>query len=194
MLITRKANWYRPYYAMASGREYKIENIHFYNDGKIIVSTNCGWLENQHKQDIENIELPIDEIKARRKENFDGKVFVISQGKESWTNDLLAELYIPADMLDIQFVENKIEYQTQVRAIYKGAQDIYISTYIKSINGELNSIRNQYDEIYKACDGYNLGYHTEDILEKLNNLKTLAEQYIKAKKQMESLTIDDIEL
>lgn len=194
MLITRKANWYRPYYAMASGREYKIENIHFYNDGKIIVSSNCGWLENQHRQDIENLELPIDEIKARRKEIFDGKVFVISKGKESYTNELLAELYIPTDMLDIQFVENKIEYQTQVMAIYKGVQDIYISTYIKSIDGELNSIRKQYDEIYKACDGYNLGYHTEDILEKLDNLKALAEQYVKAKKQMESLTIDDIEL
>ena len=194
MLITRKVNWYRPYYVMASGREYKIENIHFYNDGKIIVSSNCGWLENQHGQDIENLELPIDEIKARRKEIFDGKVFVISKGKESYTNELLAELYIPTDMLDIQFVENKIEYQTQVRAIYKGVQDIYISTYIKSIDGELNSIRKQYDEIYKACDGYNLGYHTEDIIEKLDNLKVLAEQYVKAKKQMESLTIDDIEL
>ena len=193
MLITRKANWYRPYYVVASGREYRVEKIHFYKDGKILVSTGA-WLENQNGRDITSIELPIDEIKTKRKETFDGKVFVISKGKESYSNELLGELYIPADMLDIQFVENKIEYKTQVRAIYKGANDIYISAYIKSIDGELNSIRNQYDELYKTCDGYNLGYHTEDIIENLDNLKALAEQYIEAKKQMESLTIDDIKL
>ena len=97
-------------------------------------------------------------------------------------------------MLDIQFVENKIEYKTQVRAIYKGVNDIYISAYIKSIDGEINSIRNQYEEIYKACDGYNLGFHTEDIIENLDKLKDLAEQYIEEKKRMENLTIDDIDI
>ena len=97
-------------------------------------------------------------------------------------------------MFDIHFVENVIKYKTQVRAIYKGTNDIYIETYIKSIDGELNSISIQYEEIYKACDGYNLGYHTENILENINKLKELAEQYVKAKEQMESLTIDDIEI
>ena len=126
MLITRKAAWYRPYYIVASGREYRLEKIHFYKDGKILVSTNSGWLENQNG-DIESIELPIDEIKAKRKEDFNGKVFVISKGKEPYGDELLAELYIPSDMLNVQFVENKIEYKTQVRAIYKGANGIYIS-------------------------------------------------------------------
>ena len=194
MLITRKSSFYRPYYIETSNREYKVEKIHFYKDGKILVSSSSGWLETEHGKDIISLELPIDEIKVKRKESFDGKVFAISKGKEFCGYDLTAELYIPAEMLDIQFVENKIEYKTQVRAIYKGTQDIYISSYIKSIDGELNAIRNQYDEIYEACDGYNLSYHTEDIIENLDKLKALAEQYIEAKKQMESLTIDDIEV
>jgi hypothetical protein len=194
MLITRKAEWYRPYYVTASNREYKVEKIHFYKDNKILVSTSSGWLENQNGRDIERLELPIDEIKTKRKESFDGTVFVISQGKESYTNELLGELYIPADMLNVHFVENKIEYITQIRAIYKGVQGIYISAYVKSIDGELKQIRKEYEEIYKACDGYNLGYHTDGIIEKLDNLKALAEQYVKAKQQMESLTIDDIEV
>lgn len=194
MLLTRKSSWYRPYYAEASGREYKVEKIHFYKDDKILVSTNSGWLENENGRDIESLELPIDEIKTKRKECFDGKVFIISKGKESYSNDLLGELYIPADMLDIQFVENIIKYKTQIRAIYKGTNGIYIDTYIKSIDGELNAIRKQYEEIYSACDGYNLGYHTEDVIEKLEVLKALAEEYIEAKKAMESLTIDDIKL
>ena len=194
MIITRKERWYRPYYVTASDKQYKVEKIHFYKDDKILVSVNNGWLERENGRDIESLELPIDEIKTRRKELFNGKVFVISKGKESYTKELLAELYIPSDLLDVHFVENKIEYKTQVRAIYKGAQDIYISSYIKSIDGELNAIRNQYEEIYKDCDAYNLGYHTEDIIERLDNLRMLAAQYIEAKKQMENLTIDDIDV
>ena len=194
MIIARATSFYRPYYVTASGREYRVEKIHFYKEGKILVSTNSGWLENENGRDIESFEIPVDEIKTKRKESFDGKVFVISKGKENYSNDLLAELYIPADMLDIYFIENIIKYQTQIRAIYKGSQGIYISSYVKSIDGELKSIRKQYEEIYKACDGYNLGYHTEDIIDKLDSLKSLAEQYVEAKKQMESLTIDDIDV
>lgn len=194
MFIGKKYSCYRPYYMVASGREYKVEQIHFYKDNKILVSSRSGWLEKQSGADIRDIELSIDEIKVKRKVNFDGKVFAISKGKESYGTDLTADLYIPADMLNIHFVENVIQYKTQVRAIYKGSNDIYISDYIKSIDGVLNSIRNQYEEIYKDCDEYNLGYHTENILEKLDSLRVLAEQYIAEKKIMESLTINDIEI
>ena len=191
MIIARATSFYRPYYVMASGREYRVEKIHFYKDGKILVSTNSGWLENENGRDIERLELPIDEIKTKRKESFDGKVFVISKGKD-YSNELIGELYIPSDLLDIHFVENKIEYKTQVRAIYKGSQGIYISSYVKSIDGELKAIRKEYEEFYKTCDDYNLSYHTKDIIEKLDNLKVLAARYIEAKKQMENLTIDDV--
>lgn len=194
MLLKRASSFYRPYYVEASGRIYKVEKIHFYKDGKILVSTNSGWLEKESGEDIEGLEIPVDEIKTKRKENLDGKVFVISKGKELYGNDLEAELYIPADMFGVHFVEHKIQYNTQVRAIYKGEHGIYISNYVKSIDGELHEIRNRYEEIYKDCDGYNLGYHTGNIIENLEALKELAEQYIKAKKQVESLTIDDIEL
>ena len=197
MLITRKENWYRPYYIMASGREYKVDRIHFYKDDKILVSAG-GWLEKmkweEHdiREDIKSIELPIDEIKTRRKEKFDGSVFAISKGKEDYGTELIAELYIPADMLDIHFVKNVIKYKTQVRAIYKGVNDIYIDVFVKSLDGELQEINEQYEEIYKACDGYNLGYHTGNIIENLDKLKALAKQYVEAKKRIESLTIDDV--
>ena len=198
MLIARQENWYRPYFIEAKGREYKVEKIHFYEDDKILVSTNSGWLERikfegtDHTEDIRTLELPIDEIKTRRKEKFDGEVFIISQGKESYSNYLLAELYIPAEMLDVHFEKNVIQYKTQVRAIYKGANGIHIDKYVKSIDGELQEISGQYEEIYKGCDRYNLGYYTEDVIEKLDKLKALAEQYVEAKKRIESLTIEDV--
>lgn len=192
MLITRGASWYRPYYIVASGREYRLEKIHFYKDDKILVSTNSGWLEKESGADIESLEIPIDEIKVKRKEKFDGEVFAISKGKESYGTDLIAELYIPAEMFDIQFVENIIKYKTQVRAIYKGTNDIYIDKYVKSLDGELHELVKQYEEVYKGCDGYNLSYHTDEILERIDKLKALAEQYIEEKKRVENLTIEEV--
>ena len=197
MLVVRKANWYRPYYVIASGREYKVEKIHFYKDNKILVTNDNGWLifmdEYNVQRDIEYIELPIEEIKTKRKEKFDGSVFVISQGKESYSEDLLCELYIPSDMFDIQFVENittKYSYGIQVKAIYKGTNNIYIESRVKFVKGDLHNIENQYEEVYKDCS--NLYYHTEDIIEKLDKLKALAEQYIEEDKRLNSLTIDEL--
>lgn len=192
MLITRVEKWYRPYYITASGRTYRLEKIHFYEDDKILVSTNSGWLEKENGADLESLEIPVNEIKVKRKEKFDGEVFAISKGKENYGDELLAELYIPAKMFDVHLVKYVIKYDTQVRATYKGTNDIYISTYVKSIDGKLQELNKQYEEVYKACDGYNLGYHTEDIIKNLDKLKALAEQYIEEKKRVESLTIDDV--
>lgn len=150
MLIMRAVNWYRPYYITASGRGYKVERIHFYKDDKILVST-CGWLEKEKYGDITSLELPIDEIKVRRKEKFDGSVFAISKGKGDYSTDLLAELYIPAEMLDVHFEKNVIKYKTKIYAIYRGANDIYISTYVKSCDDELNHGYSYIEAEYDDC-------------------------------------------
>ena len=195
MKLSTKVSWYRPYYIIASGREYKLERIHFYKDGKILASTHSGWLEKENGGDIESLELPIDEIKVKRKTVFNGEIFAISKGKENYGNDLVAELYIPADMFNVCFVENVIKYQTQVRAIYKGDNDIYIDVYIKSIDGELYSIRTQYEEIYKRVSDIDLSIHkAEDVLADIDRLKKLAEKFIAERKRIHNLTIDDIEL
>lgn len=195
MLIIRKSCWYRPYYMVASGREYKIERIHFYKDNAILVSTNNGWLEKQNGEDIESLELPIDEIKVKRKENFNGEIFAISKGKESYGVDLLAELYIPADMFGIHFVEHKIMYNSQVRAIFEGEQGIYITSYVKSLDGHLNAIRNEYEETYKRVSDTYLSIHkAENVLADIDRLKKLAEEFIAERKRIHGLTIDDIEL
>ena len=133
MKITRASSFYRPYYVLVNYKWYKVNKINFYEKDSILVSSNSGWLENSNGGDITELELPVDEIKLKRKENFDGSVFVISRGKESYGNDVLADLYIPAEMLNIHFVKHEIAYKTQVRAIYQGEQDIYISKYVENI-------------------------------------------------------------
>lgn len=179
-------------YIKAHWKEYRVGKIHFYKDGKTLVSNYSGWLEKQNGKDIESFELPVNEIKVKRKENLNGEVFAISKGKEIYGNDLIAELYIPAEMLNINFIEYKIEYKTQVRAIYKGCNDIYISSYIKNLDEKLVGIKAKYEELQKKCDGFNLYYNAENTIKNLDELKKLAKQYNKEKNRIENLIIDDV--
>lgn len=195
MIITRKVAWYRPYYVLVNGKWYRLRRIKFYKDGEIMVKSQSGWLETKDCRDME-LELPIEEIKLKRKECFDkNEVFIISRGKEEYGNDIEADLYIPADMLGIHFVRHEIAYKSQVRAVYEGEQGIYITEFVKSLQDRLFGIREEYEKIYKEVDDTCLSVHkSEEVLAKIDRLKELAEEFIAERKRVHSLTIDDIEL
>ena len=191
MKITRLEKWYRPYFIIANDRNYKVNTINFYKDNNVIVRSSSGWLETE-KGDITELELPIDEIKMKRKEKFDGSVFAISLGKDS--GYIIADLYIPADMLNIHFVRHEIKYQ-QLRAIYEGEQGIYISVYVKSLTVELEAIRDEYEALYKQLDGYNMKTEKIEIFyNKINRLKELAEKFKAEQKRVYELKVEDIEI
>ena len=186
--------WHRPYYVLVNNKWYQVDKIKFYKDNEILVESNSGWLETENG-DLKEVELPTEEIKLKRKENLDGKVFIISKGKEWCGNDTIADLYIPADMLGVHFVRHEIAYKTQVRAIFEGEQGIYISKYVKSLDSELYVIRGQYEEVYKRVSDTCLSvYKEEDVLADIDKLKELAEKFKAERKRIHSLTIEDIEI
>ena len=191
MVIGQSNNWYRPYYVLVNSKWYKLDKIKFYKDNAIMVETQSGWLE-RVDGDIKEIELPIDEIKLKRKETFDGKVFIISKGKEWCGNETIADLYIPADMLGIHFVEYEIKYQ-QLRAVYEGEQSIHISTVIKSLTDTLYSIRYEYEQIYKQLNDSSMSITKADIVfANIDRLKELAEKYKAEQKRVHDLTVEDV--
>lgn len=192
MKITRVANWYRPYYIEASGKTYRLEKIHFYKDGKVIASSLSGWLEKENYEDLETLELPVNEIKVKRKINLNGKeVYVISNGKEDFGNDLLAELYIPCDTVNLHFTGYVLSHKTQIWTTFKGDNDIYVANYVKSIDSELQRLRTAYEEVSKHCNSYDLLYNTEDVLVGLGKMKELAEAYHAEKVRIDNRTIED---
>lgn len=191
MVIGQVNNWYRPYYVVVNNKLYKVDKIKFYKDNAIMVESQSGWLE-RVDGDIKEIELPIDEIKLKRKEAFDGKVFIISKGKEWCGNETIADLYIPVDMLNIHFAKHEIKYQ-QLRKVYEGEQGIYISVYVKSLIVELEAIRNEYDEVYKQLDGYSMKTSRADIIyDNIDKLKELAEKYKAEQKRAYELKVEDV--
>ena len=98
--------------------------------------------------------MPIEEIKMKRKPAFDGSVFAMSI-KVQFESELCANLYIPADMLELHFTENKV-HNRRFYAVYDGSQGIHIETLVKSLDDKLHEIRNAYEEIYKRISDTDL--------------------------------------
>lgn len=195
MKVCRANGFYRPYFIEVNGTGHYVHNIHFYDESGVVVSSGFGWLERKYNTittDIEEIELPVDEIKLRRKEKFDGVVFAMT--KKDDFGDTRYELYIPCDMLNICFVEYILKYD-QVRKVYKGSNDIYISEYVKSVDVKLNEIRSEYERLYKDVSDSALYIEKPEIvLAKLEKMMELTKQYKAEQKRVHELTIDDIEL
>ena len=193
MIIRRASNFYRPYYVLVNNKQYQVKQIKFYKDNKVIVESQSGWLE-KVDGDIKELELPINEIKLKRKETFDGKVFIMSRGIEWCGGDTMADLYIPADMLNVHFAKHEIKYQ-QLRKVYEGEQGICISVYVKSLTVELEAIRDEYDELYKQLDSYNMKTEKIELFyDKINKLKELAEKFKAEQKRVHDLKVEDIEI
>ena len=191
--LKREAKWYRPYYAIVNDKQYKVDNLKIYQDGKILVETG-SWFENERGRDIEEVNLPVDKIILRRKEKFDGNVFAMTH-KEKYGSDTLVDVYIPAETLGIKFVGYKIEYK-QLRVAYSGEQDIYITSYIKSLDSHLWEIEKSYMEIYKQAGDYALRNETgddgENLIGLLDKMKELVVEYITEKKRVANLTVDEV--
>ena len=185
---------YRPYSVVVNGRGYYLNNIRFYNEDGVVVSSGSGWLERKgYPTDIKSIELPVEEIKLRRKPKFDGVVFAMLH-KDDF-NDTRAELYIPCDMLGIRFVCNKLEKGIwQVRKVYDGEQEIHIEQYVFSVDGKLTDIRAEYDKLHEDSESYMFISNSDKIVSNLDRMRELAEDYKTELARLNSLTIDDIEV
>ena len=189
--LKRETKWYRPYYAVVNDRQYKVDNLKIYQDGKILVDTG-SWFEDKRSRDIENVELPIDKIILRRKEKFDGEVFAMTH-KESYGNETLVDIYIPADMLNIHFTEYRIMYRC-LNAIYEGDQGIYIHSFVKDLDAHAREIEREYEEIYKQVDRFkmtNFGNNGEKLFELLDKMKSLAADYYAENKRVNNLTVEE---
>ena len=190
--LYRNATWYRPYYCEVNNKTYRIDNLIIYKDGKILVQTG-SWFEDKHGRDIEMIKLPVDKIVLRRKEKFNGEVFAITH-KETYGTETQVDVYIPFDMLNIHFVEYKIMYK-QLRAIYEGEQNIYITSTIENLDTHKWEIEREYEELYKQVDDFALRNRTDDngehLFELLDKMKELVTEWIEEKQRVDNLTVDD---
>lgn len=190
-LNTRMGSCNRRYYVYVNDKGYYVEDIVFYQDGKLLVSSGRGWLENAECCDIWNIELPVDTIKLKRKAVFNTRdVYILSNGK-NFHGELTAVLYIPADMLNIKFAEHFLR-SYRVLARYTGNDGIVLEKYIKAVDGKLNELFAEYEQAHRDVDVYNMSLQkAELVLANIDKMKAIAEAYKEEKKRLYYLTVED---
>ena len=185
--------WYRPMYCVASGKAYRVDKFVFFHPElkEVVLTYNDSWLEDIRGQDIKSIELPQTELKRKTKANLSlNEAFVISLGKEDYGTDYLCELYIPINMLNIKFVEYKIQ-SSYLYAYWTGDQDILIKEYKGNTGQHKSLLRNEYEELLERISGYNLEYHTIDTLDNIQLLYQKALDFNREVERIKSLTIDE---
>ena len=88
-----------------------------------------------------------------------------------------------------------IKYK-QLQVAYSGEQDIYITSYIKSLDSHLWEIEKSYMEIYKQAGDYALRNETgddgENLIGLLDKMKEIVVEYITEKKRVANLTVDEV--
>lgn len=182
--LERKLNWYRPYVVTASGKEYVLESIRFYDHNGVVLYAS-GWLQDVHKMDIKEIELPIDKITRRNKEKFDGEVFGTIY--HSFNNESRLNLYIPISMLNIKYVGKKRMFGDSIYECYEGDQGIYITKRLISLDTELNLIKSDYEALLSDVSLFEMTRHPDESIEKLEKMI----EVVKAFKE-ERQRLDDI--
>ena len=179
------------WYTIVNNKEYRIKNIHFYNDREVIVSTSTP-LSSKNNGVLKSIDLPCEKISRKNSMKFDGSVFTISDGKDMWDN-LCADLYIPADMFNIQFKEYRL-IATTLAAVYVGSYEDYefsFDTHLCRTDGNLYTIIEDYEDLHKMANGYKLLNDPREILNLADKMKKCAESYILEEERLKNMSVDE---
>lgn len=186
--LERTYNWYRPYTVVASGKTYLLENIHFYDDNGIVVSSGGGWLQSIHGRDIKEIELDVDKVIRRNKEKFDGEVFGLTFRSY---NETRLVLYIPIDMLNIKYDCKRKMYGDKVYECYRGDQGIYLTKYVESLDTKLRLVKNDYSALYDSIGLFEMERNPDKAIQSLHKMIETIEKFKEERKNIDNVVVED---
>ena len=185
--LERTTNWYRPYAVVASGKEYLLENIHFYDENGIVVSSGSGWLQNINGMDIKELELPVEKVIRRNKEKFDGEVFGITYRSY---NETRLVLYIPISMFNIEYDCKRKMYGDRIYECYKGDNNIYLTKYVESLDKDLRVIKDDYSALYESVGLYEMERNPEGTIFHLKQMIEAIEKFQEERKNIDSIVVE----
>lgn len=185
--LERTASWYRPYTVVASGKEYLLEQIHFYDENGVVVSSTSGWLENARGVDLHEVELPVDKVIRRNKEKFDGEVFGITFRSY---NETRLVLYIPMSMLNITYDCKKKLWGDRVYECYTGDQDIYLTKYVESLDKDLRVIKNNYSALLEKVGLFDMERNPDEIILKLAQMIDVVKDFKEERKNIDAIVVE----
>lgn len=103
--LIRECNWYLPFVVYVGTRRCELDKICFFDKDGVFATTG-GFFDNYKSKNVKSLELNTDCV-MKRKEDFSLKTaFVMSNGKDPYNGAVSYTLYIPADVLDLDYKES----------------------------------------------------------------------------------------
>jgi hypothetical protein len=96
-----KESFFNPFFITVNGKEYELNDICFYNSEGVLYRIGRGWFSSRNNTNnaYEGITLASEPI-LRRKEKFDGKVFIMKAPTIPYQIEKCVVLYLPIAYLE----------------------------------------------------------------------------------------------
>jgi hypothetical protein len=187
--LCREVSWYRPYTVNINGKKYLLEDIKFYDENGVIVTTGGGWAQTVNGIDMTELIINTDKVIRRNKEKFDGEVFGIIV-KCSYYNESRINLYIPAKLVNSKYVGKKKMHGNNVYDVYQGDHSLQCTKFVASLDTAMHEIQNCYSTLLERVSTYELQFHTEQIKDRLLQMIGLVDTYIEEKAKVDNIIVE----
>jgi hypothetical protein len=128
IIVSTNSNIFRLCFVNVNNKIYEINSIHIFNTEGIIYETSSGWFEKimPFKEDIISFKIHEPSFKRKIDFSFDGN-FIISKGKDKYSNTLKCDLYIHESDASVTLIEEKaLDFETDTTLYYHNIYEIQI--------------------------------------------------------------------
>lgn len=183
--LYRQAGWYRPLFVtLENGDEVQLDGIVVYDENGIVIENNYGYFDNDMEIEIK------EEVKRKRKENYNQKENYVLRSKKDYSNDIVYKLYIYRDNVNLQFLgfEKTADLIMAKYSINGGEFKILYTT----ISGNKYIYENRFKELKNSIKDYSLPMDEEELDMICKELTEVNKKIIEEKKRIEDFKIESM--
>lgn len=184
--LYKQTDWYRPLFVtLENGDEVQLDSIVVYDENGIVVQNNYGYFDNDMEIEIK------EEVKRKRKENYNQKENYVVRSKKDYSNDIVYKLYIYRDNINLQFLGfEKVTDLIMAKYNINGGEFRILHT---TISGNKYIYENRFKELKNEIKDYSLPMEEEELDMICKELIEVNKKIIEEKKRIEDFKIESME-
>lgn len=184
--LYKKADWYRPLFVtLENGDEVQLDSIVVYDENGIVVQNNYGYFDNDMEIEIK------EEVKRKRKENYNQKENYVVRSKKDYSNDIVYKLYIYRDNVNLQFLGfEKVTDLIMAKYNINGGEFRILHT---TISGNKYIYGNRFKELKNEIKDYSLPMDEEELDMICKELIEVNKKIIEEEKRIKDFKIESME-
>ncbi|MGM9881480.1 MAG: hypothetical protein ACI31S_01400 [Bacilli bacterium] len=174
--LYRQADWYRPLFVtLEDGKDVQLDSIVVYDENGIVVKNEYGYFDNDMEIEIK------EEVKRKRKENYNQKENYVVRNKKDYSNDIVYKLYIYRDNINLQFLGfEKVTELIMAKYNINGGEFRILHT---TITGNKYIYENRFKELKNGIKDYSLPMDEEELNMICKELIEINKKIIEEKKE-----------